>query len=342
MKYLMIVLFAVAVAVPISMIGMKKLTVERTQTAALRIETEEKAAQIERLEAERQTAREQKQELARQADELTAELQRQKAAATKVSAVPATIQVPTEANAGAEPGQAGFGTTLAKMMKDPAMKKLIRDQQRAIMDPLYKPLVKQLGLSPEGASQFKDMLAETATKAADSAGSLLGGSSPTNRAEAVSALAAGQKTAEAEMKSFLGEAGYAQYQDYQQTVAERMQLMAYQQTAGAEFPLTDQQTEQLLGFMKEEKQNLAASGNQPSPGAGQGGSPGNLSDTQVEQLLQTQQALSQRVYDRARTILSPDQANAFGTFQTNQIQMMRMGMTMARTMFSPDPAPAGP
>ena len=336
MKYLLIVFLAAVAAGGVALIGTKKLAVERAQTAALQAETEAKAAQIERLEAERQRAKEQKQELARQADELAAELQRQKMPATNVTAAPVAPPLTPEANPAKGPGQGGFGTAVASMMKDPAMKKLIRDQQRALMDPLYKPLIQQLGLNQEGAAKFKDMLADTAAKAADSAGALLGGDGATNRTEAMGALAAGQKASEAEMKAFLGETGYAQYQDYQQTVAERMQLAAFKQTTGADFPLSDQQTEQLLGVMKEEKQNLAANGGQPSIGAGQGSTPGNLSDEQINQLVQSQQTLSQRVYDRAQTILSPDQMSAFGTFQTNQLQMMRLGMTMARTMFSPD------
>jgi hypothetical protein len=42
------------------------------------------------------------------------------------------------------------------------------------------------------------------------------------------------------------------------------------------------------------------------------------------------------VLDRARTILSPDQLQTVSSFQTNQMQMLRMGMGMVKTMFGPD------
>ena len=42
------------------------------------------------------------------------------------------------------------------------------------------------------------------------------------------------------------------------------------------------------------------------------------------------------VFDWCQDLLSPAQLGAFGTFQTNQLQMMRMGMSMAQKMFSPD------
>ena len=46
--------------------------------------------------------------------------------------------------------------------------------------------------------------------------------------------------------------------------------------------------------------------------------------------------MNQRVYERAKAVLSPEQLNGFGRFQTNQLQMMRMGMTMARKFLGPD------
>ena len=47
---------------------------------------------------------------------------------------------------------------ISKMMQDPDTRKFIREQQRMMMDQMYGPLVKQLGLTPEEAAQFKDLL----------------------------------------------------------------------------------------------------------------------------------------------------------------------------------------
>jgi hypothetical protein len=59
----------------------------------------------------------------------------------------------------------------------------------------------------------------------------------------------------------------------------------------------------------------------------------------VEKLLQSQEAVNQRVYDRAREVLAAEQLAAFGRFQTNQLQMMRMGMNMARRFIAPSESP---
>jgi hypothetical protein len=94
--------------------------------------------------------------------------------------------------------------------------------------------------------------------------------------------------------------------------------------------------------MKEEKKRVAASTGLPLNDSNQDPArmQAMLADDKVDQLLQAQETVNQRVYERARTILSLEQLQTLAKFQTNQMQMMRMGMTMARKMFAPDQAAA--
>jgi hypothetical protein len=170
--------------------------------------------------------------------------------------------------------------------------------------------------------------------------SLFGGDSSTNRAEAISTLAEEQKTFDEQLRGFLGETHYAQYKDYQQTVGERAQLNQFrQQAASSENALNDLQTEQLLAIMKEEKQAVAAVTGLPSPGGTQDAAnmQAVFSGEGTEKLLQSQETVNQQVFERARSVLSPGQLESFGKFQTNQLQMMRVGMSMARKILAPDP-----
>ena len=66
-----------------------------------------------------------------------------------------------------------------------------------------------------------------------------------------------------------------------------------------------------------------------------------LSADQTDKMLQFQEQVNQRVYQRATSLLSPDQLAAFGAFQTNQLQMMRMGVSMAREFFNSDNSGTG-
>jgi hypothetical protein len=105
-------------------------------------------------------------------------------------------------------------------------------------------------------------------------------------------------------------------------------------------PLTEDQTELLLAVIREEKLNVAAAAGHSSPAFEQ--NPGDVQailedESAADKLLQTQEVVNQRVYERARDVLSPDQLEAFARFQTNQLQVMRVGMGMARQFMVPKP-----
>ena len=128
---------------------------------------------------------------------------------------------------------AGFGNMLAKMMQDPDTRKFMREQQRLVLDQLYNPLVKQMGLTAEEGDRFKDLLAENTMRGTEKASSLFGGGQTgTNRTEALATIASEHKAGEDQIKELLGDDRYAQYKDYQQTAGERMQLNLFKQQLG--------------------------------------------------------------------------------------------------------------
>jgi hypothetical protein len=237
---------------------------------------------------------------------------------------------------------AGFGKIFSKMMQDPDTKKFIQEQQKMVMEKLYAPLFKKMALTPEEADNFKNLLTDNAMRGAEKAGSIFGGPGATNRAEVLSAVAADSKASEERIKQLLGDARYAEYKEYQQTAGDRMQLNLFQQQFGAgENRFSEDQTERLLALMKEEKQAVAAAGvSVPGQGDDRANIEAMMSDEHTEALLQSQESVDQRVLERAQTVLTPEQLNTFARFQTNRLQTMRMGMTMARKFLGPD-KPAG-
>jgi len=336
MKKPLFLLLAVlaGILVTVSIVQWQKHDAQKAEITSLRGEIERKTREIADAQAQQKRAEIQKREFLEQASDLAGKLQSQRVASAQAEAKAAKALAASRSRPPGM-GQRGFGAAMAKMMEDPEMMKVIREQQRVKMDSLYSPLVKKVNLTPEEANQFKDLLANNMMSGATKATSLFGANSSTKRTEALRALNAEQKDIEQQIREFLGESRYAEYQDYQQTVAERMQLNQFRlQNAGGEGALTDQQVEQLLGVMKEEKQAVTAATGQAFPVAGQDAS--NLeamfSKEGAEKLLQAQETISQRVYDRARDILSPDQLVSFCSFQTNQLQMMRMGINMARKL----------
>ena len=317
----------------------RKFSGQQTQLASLRTELDEKAQQVETLHAAQKRSDLQRHELLGQAEELAAQLQARQLAETNVivEAPPAPPPVSSKGEK-SDDAKGGFGKMLSKMMEDPDTRKFIHDQQRMMMDQMYAPLVKQMGLTPDEATKFKDLLADNTMKGAEAATSLMGGGASTNRTEAMASLTAGQKTMDEQLKAMLGDDRYAQYKDYQETVSERTLLNQFKLQAGSDYNLNDQQTEAMLTFMKEEQKSVAASTGLPlgqtdkDPAKLQS----LLSGNKVDELIAAQDTVGQRVYERARTILSPDQLDTWGKYQTNRMQMMRMGMNMAKKMFAPD------
>jgi len=332
-------LFLAATTVTLAVICVtqaRKFAGQQTQFASLQGELAEQARQIEALQGAQKRRDQQRRELLRQAGDLSAQLQARQLADADAAASASTKAAPAGEGEKSDEGKAGFGKMLAKMMEDPDAKKVIRDQQRMMMNQLYSPLVKQMGLTSEEADQFKDLLADNAMKNAEKAFSMFDGGLSTNRTELAKTMAAEQQNLDEQVKAFLGDARFAQYKEYQETVGERTQLNMYRQQTGGDMPLSDQQTDQLLAFMKEEKQNVAAATGQPLAGAGQDQAKieAMLSSEQSDKLLQSQETVNQRVFERAKGILTPEQLDSFAKFQTNQMQMMRMGMKMARQFMS--------
>ena len=75
-----------------------------------------------------------------------------------------------------------------------------------------------------------------------------------DRTKVAQELAEKTKAKEEELKKLLGEEKFAQYQEYNQTIGERMMLEQF--ARGAE--LSPDQNEQLLAMIREEKRNVQA------------------------------------------------------------------------------------
>ena len=103
------------------------------------------------------------------------------------------------------------------------------------------------------------------------------------------------------MRSLLGDSGFAQFQEYQTTIPDR-QLLESMKTSFADNPLTDDQQQRLLQIMVNERKNSIM------PLDPNTGKPVVLEANpaaQMEQTLQTQDQINQRVYQQAANFLLP-------------------------------------
>lgn len=307
-------------------------TAQMEVKAALQAELTAKTKALEQARLEQERSVKEKEQIARLADEMGARLAAQQTSAISAAAAKDASETPAAAGSGTSSNASGgFGKMIAKMMEDPETKKFIRQQQRVMMDQLYSPLVAKLNLTDAEATQFKDFMADTMMKAAEKSTAVLGSSSQ-DRTETLKNLAEEQKQSEEELRVFLGQDRYQLYKDYQTTIGERAQLNMFRQQSGSGLNgISDDQVEQLLNIMKDEK---TAMPELMQMGDDEAKLKALASEEQVGKFIKAQEELNQRVKTKATQILQPGQLDTLSKFQTQQLDTLRLGLSMARKMLS--------
>jgi hypothetical protein len=152
--------------------------------------------------------------------------------------------------------------------------------------------------------------------------------SGTNKPDAASAMASSQTNMQNQMKSLLGDSGYAQYQEFQTTLTDR-QLLDQMKPSFADTPLTDDQQQQLLQLMVNERKNTTPA---IDPNTGQPAVATSNNAAALDQAVQYQEQINQRVYQQAAAFLSAAQLDSLGASQTNFINLTKASMTMVQKM----------
>jgi len=229
----------------------------------------------------------------------------------------------------------------ADMFKDPAMKEMIKSQQKAVMGPMiakqYAALFQQLGLTPEQSATLKDLLQQKMLAGADAGISMMDGSlDAAQRAELAKDVKKQTDETDAQIKEFLGDENYKAFQDYEKTTADRMVVGQFSdQLADGAMALSPDQQQQLIQVMSEERNGFkwTTDFNQQNPPTGD--FTAMFTEDKINQFAEEKEKLDQQTLARVQQILNPDQLTAFQQFQTTQRQLQMAGMKMAAKMFAP-------
>lgn len=136
-------------------------------------------------------------------------------------------------------------------------------QQKAALDSRFAPLFKALNVSPQKLDQLKTLLAERESTMQDTMMAARDqGIDPRTDPEGFRKLVtAAQSETNTQLKSLLGDEGFAQYEQYAQTQPQRATVDQLRQSLSyTSEPLTDTQASQLV-------QILAANGSAPQNGS---------------------------------------------------------------------------
>jgi hypothetical protein len=255
------------------------------------------------------------------------------AAAESPTNVP-TVSVPASAATNAKPSN-----PFAEMFKNPEMKEMIKNQQKTVLggmiDKNYAKLFAQLNLTPEQAAAVKDLMLNKQLSAADMGMSMLGGDmDAAKRAELAKQIKDANAATDDQIKQMLGDDGFAQYQTYEKTMAERMTVsgLSDQLGSGAN-ALAGDQEQQLIQALGDIRQNFKYTTDFSDKSQFNGDFASMFTEDKMNLFFQESDQLNQQYLAKAQNILSPDQLDAFKKYLSNQQAMQKMGIQMAVKMF---------
>ena len=181
---------------------------------------------------------------------------------------------------GAAAGQAGGrgrfdrGAAFAEVMGTPEFQRLAAIRMKGQINQIYAPLFKSLNLSPDQLAQFQSLLTEKQQSLMDvMQAAREQGINPRADPDGFKTLVTqAQAQVDASIQQALGDAGFQQYQQFQQTLPERNVVNSLQQQLSyTQTPLTDDQANQMIQLLAQNQPQRAGNG---TAGTTNGGNPG--------------------------------------------------------------------
>lgn len=146
------------------------------------------------------------------------------------------------------------GGRFGAILNNPEMQKLMAVQQKGALDSRYSSLFKQLNLSPADLEKFKNLLVEKQSAVMDvmAAARSEGLTGRENRDQIRDLVQNAQNEVDNTIRSTLGDAAYAQYQNYEATQPQRAVVSQLEQRLSySSTPLSDTQSQQLVQILAE-------------------------------------------------------------------------------------------
>jgi hypothetical protein len=238
-------------------------------------------------------------------------------------------------------GPGGRFNAFATLSSNPEFQKLMAIQMKGRLAQTFGPLFKSLNLSPDQLNQFQTLLADKQQAMMDTLQAAREqGINPREDPDGFKALMT-QAVAQTDqsIQQVLGDAGFQQYQQYQQTLPERNVVNSLQQQLSyTQTPLTDDEASQMVALLAQNQPQRAGNG---TAGTTNGGTPGPGFMALINgggNAKVTNDAITQ-----AASVLSAPQVSALQAIQAQQQAQQQMQELMRAANRPPAPAaPAAP
>jgi hypothetical protein len=299
----------------------------------------EKDAQIASLTAERDTARAAARAAIADADPLKENIERLKRERDRLLALAKTseLQAPPQPPPGfGGPNPGGMmQSPMVAMLKSPEGRQMISNRTAARVKTQYTDLAKRLKLPPQDTDVLLGLLADRQTAIISARFNSNG-----NAADLASQTASIQSEFDEKLKATLGDEGYEQYNQYEQTVEARTAVSQLEgQFSSAGLPLEPVQKENLIQLLSEETKKSPANPFDPTKNDPTTVLNALKDDAAIENWAQQQQEFQNRVIQSASKTLTPDQVTTLQQSLQQKTERDKMGLQMFKTTGTPPPPP---
>jgi hypothetical protein len=200
----------------------------------------------------------------------------------------------------------------------------MRPDAAKMVERLYAPLVAQLQCTPKQSEEFYRVLQDNKMNGLAQRSELL---SHGDIARLCRDVADSLREMNASLQTLLGEANFAQFQEYQASVGDRgaleMMKIDFEQN-----PLTGEQQQRLLSAMEAGRKTVGGA----ATGRDAEFSVADTSDV-INQKLIRQEAINENVLQQAADFLSPAQLQILRTWLARHIKFRKEGHAKAQEMF---------
>lgn len=231
--------------------------------------------------------------------------------------------------------------SMMSMMDNPDVQRLMAVQQKGQLNSRYGALFKNLHLNPEQLAQLKNLLVEKQMANTDvMIAATQQGINPMQNPKEFGELMQGtQAEIDSKIRTALGEEGFAQFQNFQQTQGQRSVITQLEQSLSyTDAPLTSAQSEQMMQILAQSSAGRANAGGAQVMIAGPGGDGGLRGGTTIritdETIARSQSVLSAPQVQALQDIQQQQQAAA----QLSRLMMQNQGRASGGTM---PPLPPG-
>ncbi len=283
---------------------------------------------LARLEADLKEARQTISQLRRELAEKPAPAPARTITSAPSIEAPSAAGSPVNGSPTATPvgGQAG---ALREMLKNPAMKAMMEQQQAMQVDASYARLMEQLQLSDEEKAHFKKLLVDKQKVETDLGMKMLDPNlSPEQRKQIAVQAVQNKKTYDDAIKTFLNnESDWNNFEAYEDAKPERISFDAMGRTlfASSSEPLTQQQEQILINTMTQVRKSPTQDQLELSKSLQD---PSQINAANITRLLEMMRQNNQRILEQSATNMTQGQLKTLEQYLSQNLKNTETGLKM--------------